>query len=106
MAGEAAIAPVFAALGDETRLRLVARLGEGRPLSITKLSAGERITRQAVTRHLQVLEEAGLAEHDRQGREMVWQLKVAAIADARRHLEDLSRQWDSALERLRAAVER
>lgn len=105
MATEAAVAPVFAALGDETRLRLIARLGDVGPVSVTRLTGNEQITRQAVTRHLRVLEVAGLASHYRRGRETLWQLEPLGIREARRHLENLSRQWDTALERLRSMVE-
>jgi len=99
-------APVFAALGDETRLRLVARLGTEGPLSIARLTAGTDVTRQAVTKHLHVLAEAGLARGTRQGRERLWRLDPAPLEEARRHLDLISQRWDAALERLKAAVER
>jgi DNA-binding transcriptional ArsR family regulator len=98
-------APVFAALGDETRLRLVARLCTDGPMSITKLSEGSDVTRQAITKHLHVLEDAGLVRGTRQGRESVWELELARIEAAQRSLELISQQWDIALERLRAFVE-
>ena len=98
-------APVFAALGDETRLHLVARLGREGPLSIAKLTERTTITRQAVAKHLRVLEDAGLVQGARDGRESVWQLEPKRIEDARAHLETISRQWDDTLERLRAFVE-
>ncbi|MHB8736489.1 MAG: ArsR/SmtB family transcription factor [Terriglobales bacterium] len=98
-------APLFAALGDPTRLRLVARLGGEGPLSIARLSAGAGVTRQAVTKHLRVLADAGLAHAARQGRESVWQLDRKRLEDARRHLDLISQQWDTALGRLRAFVE-
>jgi DNA-binding transcriptional ArsR family regulator len=100
-----ASAPVFAALGDETRLRLVARLGTEGPLSIARLTRGTDVTRQAVTKHLQVLAGAGLARGTRQGRERLWQLDPAPLAEARRYLDLVSEQWDAALLRLKAAVE-
>jgi DNA-binding transcriptional ArsR family regulator len=103
--GIGATAPVFAALGDDVRLRLVARLaGEG-PLSIARLTEGEEVTRQAVTKHLHVLERAGLVESARNGRENVWQLEPRRLVDARQQLETISRSWDEALERLRSFVE-
>jgi DNA-binding transcriptional ArsR family regulator len=100
-----ASAPVFAALGDETRLRLVARLGTEGPLSIARLTRGTDVTRQAVTKHLHVLADAGLALGTRQGRERLWQLDPAPLEEARRYLDLVAEQWDAALERLRAAVE-
>jgi len=103
--GVAASAPVFAALGDETRLRLVARLGAHGPLSIARLTAGTDVTRQAVTKHLRVLEGAGLARGTRQGRERLWALEPEQLQEARRCLDLISRQWDEALGRLKAFVE-
>ncbi len=103
--GLAGSAPVFAALGDETRLRLVARLCAAGPLSIARLTSGEEVTRQAVTKHLQVLAEAGLARGTRRGRERLWEIEPAALEEAQRCLELISREWDEALERLRKAVE-
>jgi DNA-binding transcriptional ArsR family regulator len=98
-------APIFAALGDETRLRLIARLGEGRPQSITALTVGEGVTRQAITKHLRVLETAGLIRGQRQGREQRWELQADRIDAAKTWLDDISKHWDAALERLRAFVE-
>ena len=98
-------APVFAALGDQTRLRLVARLGTEGPLSIARLTDGTDVTRQAVSKHLRVLAGAGLARGVRQGRERLWQLQAAPLDQARRSLERISQRWDEALERLKAAVE-
>ena len=98
-------APLFAALGDETRLRLVSRLCGGGPMSITRLTAGSNVTRQAITKHLRVMEEAGLARSTRRGRESVWQLDERRLKEARHHLEQIAKQWDEALERLRALVE-
>lgn len=98
-------APVFAALGDRTRLRLVDRLGREGPISIARLTEGADVTRQAVTKHLRVLEDAGLARGTRQGREQLWQLDSAPLDEARRSLESIARQWDDALLRLKAAVE-
>ncbi len=96
---------MFAALGDETRLRLVSRLCRG-PASITVLTSGAGITRQAVTKHLVVLSSAGLVSDSRRGRERLWALEPSRLEDARRSLEALSRQWDERLGRLRQLVER
>jgi DNA-binding transcriptional ArsR family regulator len=95
---------LFAALGDDTRLRLVARLCDG-PASITRLTARSKVTRQAITKHLRVMEESGLARSERHGRETIWQLEHQRIEDARRYLEAVSERWDSALLRLRKFVE-
>jgi len=97
---------VFAALGDETRLRLVARLCNDGPMSITQLSAGFAITRQAITKHLRVMESAGLVRSRQQGRESVWQLEQKRLAEARRHLQTISAEWDATLGRLKRFVER
>ena len=99
-------APVFAALGDETRLRLVSRLSAGGPASIARLTAGSSITRQAITKHLQVLAGAGLVRSRRRGRERVWELRLQQLEEARRSLDAISRQWDEALGRLKSFVER
>jgi DNA-binding transcriptional ArsR family regulator len=98
-------APVFAALGDATRLRLVARLCADGPLSITRLSEEVDVTRQAVTKHLVALAEAGLARNRRAGREQIWELEPRRLEMARRCLDQISDQWDSAVARLRAFVE-
>jgi DNA-binding transcriptional ArsR family regulator len=104
-ASAAAAAPVFAALGDETRLALVARLCSRGPASISRLTAGSRVTRQAITKHLQVLADAGLVHDVRRGRERIWELEAARLSDAREWLDAISAQWDEALERLRKLVE-
>jgi DNA-binding transcriptional ArsR family regulator len=98
-------ASLFAALGDETRLRLVARLCDG-GMSITSLTAGSAITRQAITKHLRVLEDARLVHSTRRGREKIWQLDRRRLDDARHYLDLISHQWDNALGRLRAFVEK
>lgn len=99
-------APVFAALGDETRLRLVSRLSAGGPASIARLTAGSSVTRQAITKHLQVLAGAGLVRSRRRGRERLWELRPHQLDEARRSLDAISRQWDEALGRLKSFVER
>jgi DNA-binding transcriptional ArsR family regulator len=99
-------APLFAALGDETRLRLLIRLSAGGPGSITQLSAKSDVSRQAITKHLRVLADAGLVRSTRRGRERVWDLDTRRLDEAHLYLERISKQWDDALERLRAFVER
>jgi DNA-binding transcriptional ArsR family regulator len=98
-------APVFAALGDEVRLRLVAALCVGGALSITQLTSGTEISRQAVTKHLAVLAAAGLVRDVRVGRERLWEFEPAQLEEARRTLELIGRQWDHALAKLKFAVE-
>jgi DNA-binding transcriptional ArsR family regulator len=98
-------APVFAALGDRTRLDIVARLSGGGSLSIARLTSGTSVSRQAVTKHLETLAGAGLVRSRRHGRERLWELETARLARAGRYLEEISRQWDDALERLRKMVE-
>lgn len=100
-----ASAPLFAALGDETRLSIVERLASGAPRSISALTAGTGVTRQAVTKHLHVLGSAGLVRSLRQGRECLWEIEPSALAAARRALDLVSERWDPALARLAAAVE-
>ena len=99
-------APVFAALGDPTRLALLSRLSDGESRSITRLSADTRLTRQAVTKHLRVLETAGLVSSSRVGRESRFRFRPEPIAELRAYLDQVSRQWDDALARLRDFVER
>jgi DNA-binding transcriptional ArsR family regulator len=98
-------APVFAALGDETRLALVSKLSDGQPHSISQLTKGSRLTRQAVTKHLRVLERTGMVRCDRLGRESRFELNPEPIEDIRQYLELVSKQWDQALSRLKAFVE-
>lgn len=98
-------APVFAALGDATRLRLLAALCAGGALSIAQLTAGTAITRQAVTKHLQVLADAGLVRDNRLGRERQWELEPSRIDAAREALDAIAAQWDQALARLKRRVE-
>jgi len=93
-------APLFAALGDETRLTLVSRLCSEGPLSIVRLSEGSDVTRQAITKHLRALADAGLVHDTRKGRERIWELRPKRLEKARDHLDQISRQWDAALSRL------
>jgi DNA-binding transcriptional ArsR family regulator len=96
--------PIFAALGDATRLRLIAVLCVGGAMSITQLTAGTDLTRQAVTKHLSVLANAGLITDAKVGRERLWEFAPTRLDEARRSLEMIASQWDDALERLRLAV--
>jgi DNA-binding transcriptional ArsR family regulator len=98
-------APVFAALGDRTRLRLVSRLCDDGPLSTARLSEGAGVTRQAVTKHLNSLSAAGVVRGTRRGRERIWELQTKRLEMASRYLEEVSGQWDAAIGRLRAFVE-
>ncbi|HTD74848.1 MAG TPA: metalloregulator ArsR/SmtB family transcription factor [Steroidobacteraceae bacterium] len=98
-------APVFAALGDEMRLRLVAALCMGGAMSITQLTAGTDISRQAITKHLGVLASAGLVRDVKVGRERLWEFEPTQLDEARRTLELIGQQWDHALAKLKFAVE-
>ena len=98
-------APLFAALGDATRLRLVTRLCAGQPLSITQLTNGLHVTRQAITKHLNVLADVGLARGTRFGRQVRRELEPEQLAVAQRYLESISLKWDAALARLKRMVE-
>jgi DNA-binding transcriptional ArsR family regulator len=97
-------ANLFAALGDETRLHVVSRLCDNGPASITKLTAGSKVTRQAITKHLRVLEASGLVHSRQRGRESIWQLDQQRFEDARRYLDLISNRWDEALVRLQKFV--
>src|SRR6185369_8128140 len=99
-------APIFAALGDETRLRLVSRMCAGGPLSIVQRTMGSGVTRQAVTKHLHVLAEARLVRGSREGRERRWEHDPSRLDEARRALEVISRQWDPPLGPLKEFLER
>lgn len=98
-------ASVFAALGDPTRLALVSRLADGSHRSIAQLSEGHPVTRQAITKHLRVLEEARLVRHERAGRERHYMLDPAPIEEARHYIDRVASQWDARLARLKALVE-
>jgi DNA-binding transcriptional ArsR family regulator len=98
-------APVFAALGDETRLTVVARLSASGPQSIVRLTDGTDVSRQAITKHLHALARAGLVRSRRDGRERLWELRPQRITDARTYLAEISARWDAAIDRLRRLVE-
>jgi DNA-binding transcriptional ArsR family regulator len=99
-------APVFAALGSTTRLELISRLNDGTEYSISALTEGLGLTRQAVTKHLQVLQQAGIVSSRRVGRESQFTIQPGPMTQARNYLTQISDQWDDAIERLRVAVER
>jgi DNA-binding transcriptional ArsR family regulator len=98
-------APLFAALGDETRLHLVGRLCTGGPQSIVRLTEGGRVSLQAITKHLRALAGAGLVRSTSEGRERIWEIRPERLDDARRYLDQISDRWDQAIARLRALVE-
>lgn len=98
-------APLFAALGDETRFRLLARLASDGPGSIARLGARAPVSRQAITKHLEILSDAGLVTSRRRGRERIWQIETSRLVEARRYLDLISRHWDDALDRLKRFVE-
>ena len=102
---ERAVADVFFALGDGTRLSVVRRLGTGGALSATALSGGAQVTRQAIVKHLQVLEGAGLATREKHGREVLYSLDGRRLEEGRAFLDAVSASWDRALDRLRHLVE-
>lgn len=101
-----AYAPVFAALGDQTRLALVAQLCRGEPRSISQLTRGRRVSRQAITKHLRVLEDAGIVCSVRSGRKNLFEFHPGTMSDLRAYLDFVSHQWDQALSRLQSFVER
>jgi len=96
---------VFAALGDETRLSVLGKLCNGKPQSISRLTAGTSLSRQAVTKHLRVLANAGVVRSVRSGRESLFALEPQPIEEVRNYLDQVSRQWDDALARLKSFVE-
>ena len=99
------VVPVFTALADTTRLGLLRRLSVDGPLSITRLSEGTGVTRQAITKHLNTLGNVGLVRHARRGRERVWELERKRLEKARVYLDQIAAQWDAAVDRLRTFVE-
>jgi DNA-binding transcriptional ArsR family regulator len=105
LAAKMSVAPVLAALGEESRLQIVRRLCESGPLSITKLTKGAEISRQAVTKHLLALDRAGLVRSERHGRQRIWELEPKRLDEVRRYLTQISKQWDDALSRLKAVEE-
>ena len=98
-------APVFAALGSATRLELLSRLSDGQDYSITELTDGLDLTRQAITKHLRVLQQAGIVDRQRVGRESRYTIQPEPVIEANSYLSKISDQWDQSIARLRAAVE-
>jgi len=98
-------APLFAALGDETRLSIVAKLCGGQPYSISQLAQGSRLTRQAITKHLRVLEKVGVVHSIRSGRESLFEFDPKPIEEIKQYLDRVSELWDQALSRLKSFVE-
>ncbi len=99
------LSPVFNALGDPNRLRIVTRLCDGGPCSTVQLTQVIPVTRQAATKHLLLLEAVGLVTSDRKGRERIWRIQPEPLAEASDYLSALSKRWDRAIDRLRAFVE-
>jgi DNA-binding transcriptional ArsR family regulator len=104
--GRLPTAHLFAALGDETRLLLIGKLCHGEPRSISQLTRGSRLTRQAITKHLRVLEKAGVVRNVHAGRESLFEFDPKSMEQARQYLDQVSAVWDQALSRLKAFVER
>lgn len=98
-------APLFDALGDPNRLRIVTRLCDGGPCSTAQLTEVIAVSRQAATKHLLFMEAVGLVSSHRQGRERIWEIRPEPLAEASDYLTALSRRWDRAIDRLRAYVE-
>ncbi|MCV7257307.1 ArsR/SmtB family transcription factor [Mycobacterium shimoidei] len=105
MTATLAAAPVFYALGDPNRLRIVIRLCDGGPSSTSQVTQALSVTRQAATKHLELLETVGLVSSSRRGRERIWTLQTKPLTQTSDYLTQLSRRWDAAIERLRAYVE-
>ena len=98
-------APAFAALGDKTRLSLVAKLCGGKPYSISQLTRGSKLSRQAITKHLRVLESVGIVHSVRAGRKSLFEFDPRPIEGIKDYLDSVSEQWDQALSRLKSFVE-
>ena len=99
------LSPVFNALGDPNRLRIVSRLCDGGPCSTSEVTQVIPVSRQAATKHLLLLEAVGLVTSKRQGRERIWRIEPEPLTDASDYLTGLSKRWDKAIDRLRAYVE-
>lgn len=104
--GSVSSADVFAALGDQTRFAVISRLSRDGPASITTLAGGFPITRQAITKHLRILERAGVVSSTPEGREILWRVEQRRLAQARHDLDEIARQWEGTLQRLKAFVEK
>jgi DNA-binding transcriptional ArsR family regulator len=101
---DAAVAGAFFSLGNQTRIAIVRRLGTG-PLSASALSERAPVTRQAITKHLRILESSGLVTHEKRGREVLYALETGRLQEARAFLDAISMSWDRAIDRLRQMVE-
>jgi DNA-binding transcriptional ArsR family regulator len=99
------LSPVFNALGDPNRLRIVTRLCDGGPCSTSQVAEVVPVSRQAATKHLLLLEAVGLVSSERNGRERIWRIEPEPLTDASDYLTSLSKRWDNAIDRLRAFVE-
>ena len=97
--------PVFAALGDEVRLSLIAKLCAGQPYSISQLTEGTGLTRQAITKHLRVLESVGIVHGVHRGRESLFEFDPKPMEETKKYLNFVSEQWDQALSRLKSFLE-
>jgi len=98
-------APLFDALGDPNRLRIVTRLCDGGPCSTSQITQVVPVSRQAATKHLLLLEAVGLVSSQRNGRERIWRMQPRPLAEASQYLTALSHRWDRAIENLRTFVE-
>jgi DNA-binding transcriptional ArsR family regulator len=98
-------AHIFAALGDPTRLSLVAKLIDGKPHSISTLTSGTKVTRQAITKHLAVLQNVGLVTSIKEGRESLYELDTKPLEDLRKYLDVIAEEWDQSLQSLKAFIE-
>jgi DNA-binding transcriptional ArsR family regulator len=105
VSADEARAPLFDALGDPNRLRIITRLCDGGPSSTTEVTQVVAVSRQAATKHLMLLEAVGLVSSERKGRERIWRVQPKPLTDASDYLTALSRRWDRAIDRLRAYVE-
>jgi DNA-binding transcriptional ArsR family regulator len=103
---QAQLTPVFAALGDPTRLAIIRRLCDSGPQPTIRLTAATALTRQGIAKHLRTLEQAGLVRADRVGRDRIWELRRERLGEIRKYLDEISTQWDNAIARLRAALEK
>ena len=104
MTAAASLAPVFAALGDDTRWAILTRLGEG-PASASALARELPVTRQAIAKHLEVLQAAGLVEAEKAGRELVFRALGGRLSDVARDLERIGAAWDARLARIKRLAE-
>ena len=105
VSADEAKAPLFDALGDPNRLRIITRLCDGGPSSTTEVTQVVAVSRQAATKHLMLMEAVGLVSSERKGRERIWRVQPTPLSEASDYLTALSLRWDRAIDRLRAYVE-